>query len=212
MEFDLLLFYIMKKSTQIYPLLVALLISVFPVLVASQDSGPEPGDEIMGTWLSGAEGGELAKVLIFRNAEPDNGIDGVKSKKKNGGKNIGWSVGSYFGKIVWLEYPEFKDDDEQGMAGMTKVDRDNPDPKLRNLPILQLVILKGFRFEPDRKWPWTGGTVYDPENGKTYRCRMRIEKDGRLKIRGYVGIPLFGRSTWWTRTQRTIGCGDTRTR
>ena len=145
----------------------------------AQGNGLKPGDTILGMWLSGAEGKELARVHIYKDSGPD-------SKK-------------YYGKIVWLEYPEFREDDEQGMAGMTKVDRENPDPKLRSRPILSLVILKGFRFEPDRKWPWIGGTVYDPENGKTYRCRMRLEKDGGLRIRGYVGIPLFGRSTWWTR-------------
>ena len=168
---------------RILPIWLLLFTCVAPVLAAAQGSDLEPGDAILGAWLSGAEGKELARVRIYR----------------EGGK--------YFGEIVWLEYPEFREDDEQGMAGMTKVDRENRDPTLRSQLILGLVILKNFSFEPDRKWPWTGGTVYDPENGKTYRCRMRLEKNGALKIRGYVGIPLFGRSTRWTRVTTGISGG-----
>jgi len=175
-------------TVRILLICLALTISVIPHPVVAQSNHLEPGDEILGTWLSGAEGTELAKVLIYRDGVQDSGSNSVRDK------------GIYSGKITWLEYPQFRDDDEQGMAGMTKVDRENPDPKLRSHPVLGLVILKGFRFVPGRKWPWIGGTVYDPENGKTYRGRMRVEKDGRLRMRGYVGIPLFGRSTWWTRT------------
>jgi uncharacterized protein (DUF2147 family) len=50
---------------------------------------------------------------------------------------------------------------------------------------------------------WSGGEILDPENGKTYRATMRLEGDGRLIIRGYVGIPLLGRSQTWVR--RTVG-------
>jgi len=183
---------VMTWAARTLPFWLALLICVAPVSAVAQDNDLEPGDAILGTWLSGAEGKELARVLIYKDDGRDKGQDGGLDSRRVNRK--------YFGKIVWLEYPEFRDDDEQGMAGMTKVDRENRDPKLRGHPILGLVILKNFDFEPDRKWPWTGGTVYDPENGKTYRGRMRLEKDGGLRMRGYVGIPLFGRSTWWTRS------------
>lgn len=49
---------------------------------------------------------------------------------------------------------------------------------------------------------YEGGTVLDPSNGKEYRCRVRLRPDGNLEIRGYVGIPMFGRSQVWRRPSR----------
>ena len=131
----------------------------------------------MGTWLTGAEAKERAKVII-------NVVNG-----------------EYIGQIVWLEYPRFQPGDEPGMDGKIKVDLKNPDPALRDRSVLGMRILEGFRFTPGKKWPWTGGTVYDPENGKTYRGRMRMEDDNTLRLKGYVLIPLFGRSTTWSRVE-----------
>ncbi len=73
----------------------------------------------------------------------------------------------------------------------------NPDPGLRNRPLCNLRIGSGFTLsDPDHA---AGGTLYDPKTGKTYRGQMAIE-DGKLHLRGYVGIPLFGASETWTRT------------
>jgi uncharacterized protein (DUF2147 family) len=47
---------------------------------------------------------------------------------------------------------------------------------------------------------WSGGEILDPENGKTYRARMRLEDSGRkLIVRGYIGFSVFGRSQTWLR-------------
>ncbi|MEN8163220.1 MAG: DUF2147 domain-containing protein [Acidobacteriota bacterium] len=101
----------------------------------------------------------------------------------------------YSGRLVWLAEPVYDSDDEQGMGGMAKVDRENPDPALRSRPTQGLVILEGFVRSGNK---WTDGTIYDPNNGKTYRCKMQL-KGERLKVRGYIGVSLFGRSTEWTR-------------
>lgn len=139
----------------------------------------DPKEEaVLGTWLTGADGKELAKVTITRAGE------------------------EYVGQIVWLEYPRFQPGDEPGMDGKTKIDLKNPDHALRDRPVLGMKILEGFRFAPGKKWPWTGGTVYDPENGKTYSGKMRLEGDKTLRLKGYVLIPLFGRSTTWTRVDQ----------
>jgi len=73
-------------------------------------------------------------------------------------------------------------------------DRDsrNPDPALRTRPVLGLAILRDFRQEKDGSW--SGGTVYDPEDGRTYRGTLSLDREGRLRMRGYVGISLFGRT------------------
>jgi uncharacterized protein (DUF2147 family) len=88
-----------------------------------------------------------------------------------------------FGKIVWAKTDGIKD---------TK----NPDPKLRSRPLLGLVILTNFKNAGTNAWD--SGKIYDPLSGKTYSCNLSLV-DGKLKIRGYVGISLFGRTTIWTR-------------
>jgi len=104
----------------------------------------------------------------------------------------------YSGQLVWLAEPIYASDDEQGMGGKAKVDRENPDPALRSRPADGLVILEGFvRSGPSK---WTDGTIYDPNNGKTYRCKMQL-KGERLKVRGYIGVSLFGRNAVWTRVK-----------
>lgn len=69
----------------------------------------------------------------------------------------------------------------------------------RNRPVVGLEILWGFRGPGP---VWTGGRVLDPEEGKTYRGRLRLSEDGKtLVLRGYVGIPLLGRSQTWVRVE-----------
>ena len=93
----------------------------------------------------------------------------------------------YSGKIVWLKTP--KNDD-----GTDKVDKENPDETRRNDPIIGLNLLKGFTHKGGNKW--AGGTIYDPNNGKTYKCKMKLE-GSELKVKGFIGVSLLGRTTVW---------------
>ncbi len=108
----------------------------------------------------------------------------------------------YFGKLIWLSEPLYEDDDPE--AGKPRRDRNNPEEDLQNKPIKGLVFLKGFTFDKGDGY-WSGGTIYDPNNGKTYKSQMKLEaKDGVpggevLNIRGYIGIPALGRTTVWTK-------------
>lgn len=95
----------------------------------------------------------------------------------------------YCGKIVWLKYP--KDD-----AGKDKVDTKNPDEALRGRPLLGLQILNDFKYKGANEWD--GGKIYDPKNGKTYSCKITHEGN-TLKVRGFVGISLLGRTAVWTK-------------
>lgn len=49
---------------------------------------------------------------------------------------------------------------------------------------------------------YSGGTVLDPNNGKVYKCLMALEEPNILKVRGYVGISLIGRSQYWVRQEQ----------
>lgn len=102
----------------------------------------------------------------------------------------------YCGRITWLKEPTYPADDAKGMAGQPKVDRENPDPALRSRPINGLEILQNFRYDDGQ---WNDGSIYDPREGKTYRCKITLGDDGKLKVRGYIGISLFGRTTEWSR-------------
>lgn len=97
----------------------------------------------------------------------------------------------FFGKLDWIKFPN----DENGRP---KTDKNNPDPALRSRPDLGLELLKDFSYDGDNVY--SDGTIYDPKNGKTYSCKMTL--DGNiLKIRGYIGLSLFGRSVTFTRVK-----------
>jgi uncharacterized protein (DUF2147 family) len=135
---------------------------------SAADAPSAAGDRVLGLWLT--EKGD-AQVRVER-------------------------VGDrYQGEIVWLKEPLYPADDDQGMAGRTKVDRENPDAARRGRPIIGLRIVEGFRFIDGE---WRDGRIYDPENGKSYKCRMWFEGE-TLRLRGFIGISLLGRSTSWTR-------------
>lgn len=82
------------------------------------------------------------------------------------------------------------------------MDRDinNPDPEKRNRTILGITLLKGLAYKPEEN-QWEGGKIYDPNKGKTYKCYAELVSPDKLKIRGYVGISMMGRSTYWKRYQ-----------
>ncbi len=101
--------------------------------------------------------------------------------------------GKYYGKIVWLLNPI----DEE--TNKPKLDDKNEDLSLRDRPVMGLLLLKDFVFDGDDEWE--DGQIYDPKNGKTYSCYMEFEDEddmSTLKIRGYIGISLLGRTTYWT--------------
>ena len=101
--------------------------------------------------------------------------------------------GKYVGKINWL--------DEPNEYGKPKLDKENGDSKLAKRPILGLTIVKNFIYDSKSK-KWEEGSIYDPDNGKTYDCFAWFE-DGNfsnLYLKGYVaGIKALGRKTIWTR-------------
>ena len=125
------------------------------------------GDRLVGTYrVVEPETKEDSKVRIFKTAD-----------------------GKYKGQVIWLAVPTMKD-------GTPKRDILNPDPKKRNTPGDQIVLLLGFTYDVDKDM-WVNGEIYDPCHGKTYKCRLNFESDTKLKVRGYIGAPAFGKSMYW---------------
>jgi uncharacterized protein (DUF2147 family) len=75
----------------------------------------------------------------------------------------------------------------------------NPDPALRDQLLIGLEIFSGFNYDGDGAW--SGGFIYDPNSGKTYRCKLKLKDRNTLKLRGYIGISLLGRTDVWTRQE-----------
>jgi uncharacterized protein (DUF2147 family) len=110
----------------------------------------------------------------------------------------GCGDGAVCGRLLWFRMKPVDREHNPQVA-----DIHNPDPALRGRPLCGLTIMRGFRANgPDH---WEGGSLYDPESGHTYTGRISLNPDGTLNLRGYVGIPLFGRSEQWTRFTQRIG-------
>lgn len=68
----------------------------------------------------------------------------------------------------------------------------------KNKPIKGLVIIEGLSKDGNT---WEGGTILDPKSGKEYKCNLSLENANKLKVRGYVGFSLLGRTQYWTRVE-----------
>lgn len=88
--------------------------------------------------------------------------------------------------------------DPYGNKSPRKDDK-NPDPALRDQPLHGLRIMRGF--EGDGPGRWKNGRIYDPNSGKTYSCKLTLVDANTLKLRGYLGVSLFGRNEVWTRVR-----------
>ena len=104
--------------------------------------------------------------------------------------NIYEEGGKYHGKITWMLNPI----DENRKP---KTDPLNPDESLRSRARMGMIIMYNFVFEGDDKWD--DGNIYDPKSGNEYSGTMTLISENNLDLRGYVGIPLFGRTSNWTR-------------
>lgn len=95
------------------------------------------------------------------------------------------------GRIVWLETPTNAD-------GTPVLDTNNPDKSLQSRQLINLNMLSGLKADGKE---YNGGTIYDPGNGKTYNCSMKVEK-GVLKVRGSLDKRgLLGRTMDWFRVK-----------
>jgi uncharacterized protein (DUF2147 family) len=102
--------------------------------------------------------------------------------------------GKLCGTIVSLKEPL---DDK----GKEKVDEHNPDKGLQTRKILGLPLLSGFVKAKDETNVWEDGRIYNPEDGETYKCTLTLKDAGTLRVRGYIGIPMLGKTQIWTRVE-----------
>jgi uncharacterized protein (DUF2147 family) len=130
-------------------------------------------------------------------AQADDILGVWNNEEKDGKIEIYKCDGKYCGKIVWAKEPNYPAGSPEGTPGTPRLDNHNPDAAKRSRPILGLQIVNDFIFSGDEVWK--GGTVYDPKSGNTDRGKMTLVSPNELDLRGFIGIPLFGRTTTWTR-------------
>lgn len=108
--------------------------------------------------------------------------------------------GKYQGKMIALKNPKYGEDEPE-LEGQYVRDRNNPDPEKRSNHLVGNVIMQGFTYDADDN-EWSGGKIYDPDNGKTYSCVVKLDDPNTLAVRGYILIRTFGRTTEWKRVPK----------
>ena len=91
--------------------------------------------------------------------------------------------------IIALKHPLWREKDGIGVVGEPKTDLQNPDESLHQRPFIGMEMLSGYEFR-NGKWR---GKLYLPSNGTTWTSTAQVKK-GALQIRGYVGMPMLGKT------------------
>ncbi|GAB1404398.1 MAG: DUF2147 domain-containing protein [Lentimicrobiaceae bacterium] len=152
-------------------LLISLLSVVF--FIPTTLKAQTKSDRVVGYWLT----------LSEETGKPNSQI---KISKGNNGK--------YYGEIVWLAEP-------LETNGREKLDKHNPDDRLKTRKLMGLRILNDFTFDASAD-EWSGGSIYNPSTGKTYNSYMKIQGN-KLNLRGYIGKAWMGlgKTAVWTREE-----------
>ena len=123
----------------------------------------------------------FSQGFTVKQVSPNDIIGIYWSPKKDAKIEIFLKDQHYFGKFIWAATP--------------RKDINNPTKSLQSRDILGLEFLTSFSYDDEI---YKGGEIYDPETGKTYSCKMSLEGN-KLKVRGYIGISMFGRTEYFER-------------
>ena len=142
----------------------------------------------------------LVTITSFAQSDRDAILGDWYNEEKDAVIKIYKENGLYHGKITWMLNPL----DENGKP---KTDPLNPDESLKSRPRLGMVIMYDFKYERNSEYSslgyvvakWADGNIYDPKSGKEYSGSMTLASKNRLDLRGYVGVPIFGRTSKWSR-------------
>ena len=69
----------------------------------------------------------------------------------------------------------------------------------KNKPILGMTVIKGLVKDQEE---YNSGKILDPKSGKLYKCYITLEEKDKLKVRGFIGVSLFGRTQYWYRIKQ----------
>ncbi len=129
----------------------------------------------------------ISSVAVFSQTIKADDIIGTYMTAENEGMvEITKRGAKYYGKLTWTKT-------------VGKLDSNNPDPKQKTDKLAGKEILKDFVFNGSDQW--ADGTIYDPKNGKTYDCKLTPDAKGNLNVRGFIGISLLGRTSFWIKVK-----------
>ena len=128
-----------------------------------------------------------AFIISGKDNHSDKVIGTYWSPDKDGKISIYKKNGKYYGKSVASNTPGLKD-------------VKNPDPKLRDRIVLGQDVFFAFVYDEGDD-EYINGNIYNPLDGNTYSAKMWL-KDNNLKLRGYLGLPIFG----ITKTMEPVKC------
>ena len=128
---------------------------------------------------AGVTAGAMLVLALASQAMADSGANGMWLME-NGKVTVRISScgGNLCGTIVGLKKPLDKE-------GRPKRDKDNPNPGLRNRPVIGLTILNGLSPEGDDRW---SGTIYNPDDGNTYDSDVMLVNGQTLRVKGCVAF------------------------
>lgn len=130
-------------------------------------------------------------ILLLAFTNPDAIIGVWMAGGGKGHVQIFKQNGKYYGKIIWLR-------NAKEANGEIKVDKNNPNPALRQKPIIGLILLRDFVY---KKGEWTEGFVYNTADGKEYKSYITLKDQNTLAVRGYVGVSWIGKTDTWVRVR-----------
>ena len=118
-------------------------------------------------------------------ADDSHAIEGVWETKTGGYVQIYQDGDTWNGRVVGSS------------DGVARYDENNPDESKRDRRLLGVTVLRDLKYAGDQTWE--DGSIYSPDNGKTYSANISLQPDGKLRLRGFVGTPMFGKTQIWTR-------------
>ncbi|MDB5489438.1 MAG: hypothetical protein JWQ58_3153 [Reyranella sp.] len=148
------------------------LLTTLALCLAASTASAQQGT-VMGTWLT-ASGVAQVKIGPCSDA----------------------AAGAICGYVVNLINP--KGPDGAAVTPDVATDYRNENPSLRTRKVIGMPLIWGFKKTADPN-AFEDGKVYNGENGKTYNANISLQPDGKLRLRGYVGTPMFGETQLWTR-------------
>ena len=132
---------------------------------------------------SAAFAGELSPVGLWKTIDDNTG-------KPRGLVRIMEVNGEYQGKVEKI-FPKPGEDADPKC--------EKCDGARHNQPVIGMTILWGLKKQGDE---YEGGEILDPESGKVYRAKMKLDGEGeKLNVRGFIGVALLGRTQTWVRNE-----------
>jgi len=134
-------------------------------------------------------------ILYAQQALKPDALCGEWWTPENQGKIIFFKDGTtYSGKVSWMK----KNIDPE--TGKPMLDKHNPNPALRNRPVIGLVLFYNFTYNASKE-KYIDGKLYDSDSGNTYSCWIKLIDKNVLELHGFVGFSLIGKSVYFTRVQ-----------